>query len=220
MAIRNDYAGIDPYAVARIRAAAGRLIRTAGFSESERDDLEQELMLDLLRRLPKFDPARATLPTFVARVVSHGTATLVGARCAAHRDGWLNAPSLNDDVADEDGACAEVWQTLDHQEQGRRVGVAERDAFERLDLGLDLVEALAALPPDLRVLCARLAGDSITDVARDTGTPRATLYGRIAEIRRRLADAGLDPDRARRRFAGRAGMYQGEASTSRNGRTR
>jgi len=215
---RNNYAGLDAYAVARVRGAASRLVRTAGFSESDRDDLEQELVLDLLERLPKFDPERATLPTFVARVIAHRVSALVGARCTAHRDGRLNVLSLQDEIDDGEGAGVERWTEIAEGDDRRRSETEGRDAD--VDLRLDLAAALAALPPGLRALCVRLSRRSITEVARGHGVPRTTLYERITEIRVRLASAGLSPERApRRRFAGRTGMYQGETSISRDGRS-
>ena len=59
MGFDNRYEGIDEYAVRIIKHKARQLVGRAGFTESDREDLEQEMMLDLLRRLPKFDPKRA-----------------------------------------------------------------------------------------------------------------------------------------------------------------
>ena len=49
MGFENRYDGIDDYAVRLIKHKARQLIGSAGFTESDRDDLEQDLMLDLLR---------------------------------------------------------------------------------------------------------------------------------------------------------------------------
>ena len=73
----------------------------SGFTESDRDDLEQEMMLDLLQRLPKYNPDRAQRNTFIARVVEHKIATLIEARKAGLRDYRLCRCSLNDRFEDE-----------------------------------------------------------------------------------------------------------------------
>ena len=65
----NQYDGIDPYAAGLIRFKARQLVGQAGFTASDREDIEQKLILDLLRRLPKYNPKRAQLNTFIARVV-------------------------------------------------------------------------------------------------------------------------------------------------------
>jgi len=69
MGYENRYQGIDDYAVQLIKYKARQLVGRVGFTESDREDLEQEMVLDLLRRLPKFDPKRAGRNTFIARIV-------------------------------------------------------------------------------------------------------------------------------------------------------
>ena len=92
----NQYDGIDPYAAGLIRFKARQLVGQAGFTASDREDIEQELILDLLRRLPKYNPKRAQLNTFIARVVEHRVATLIEAQKAGIRDYRRCRCSLND----------------------------------------------------------------------------------------------------------------------------
>ena len=54
---RNNYDDIDAYAVEIIRYKARQLVGQAGFTVADRDDLEQELILDLLRRCPSTTPS-------------------------------------------------------------------------------------------------------------------------------------------------------------------
>ena len=79
MALRNTYAGIDPYAVRVVRLTTHALVKRGGVPAADRQDVEQELMLDLLRRLPRFDASRASLRTFTARVVAHCATRIVAA---------------------------------------------------------------------------------------------------------------------------------------------
>jgi RNA polymerase sigma-70 factor (ECF subfamily) len=51
-----------------------------GFSISDRDDIEQELRLHLLRRLAKFDPDIAPWNAFVQTLLERHAATLVAQR--------------------------------------------------------------------------------------------------------------------------------------------
>jgi RNA polymerase sigma factor (sigma-70 family) len=53
----------------------------------DREDLEQEVVTALWRRLGLFDPGRASLPTFVERVVATKTTTLVRRGMARKRIG-------------------------------------------------------------------------------------------------------------------------------------
>ena len=61
--------GIDEYAVQIIKFKAKQLVGRVGLTDSDREDLEQEMILDLLQRLPKYNPDRAQRNTFIARVV-------------------------------------------------------------------------------------------------------------------------------------------------------
>ena len=183
--------GIDPYAVQLIKYKARQLVGQAGFTVSDRDDLEQELVLDLLRRLPKFDPERAQLNTFIARVVEHRIATLIEARKAGIRDYRRCQCSLNDRFEDEEGRSVERVDTFDQEDYLLRTGAQSRPADELSALAIDLAVVLETLPPELRELCRRLKAESVTEISRDTGVPRGTIYESIKELREIFEDAGL-----------------------------
>ena len=183
--------GIDPYAVQLIKYKARQLVGQAGFTVSDRDDLEQELVLDLLRRLPKFDSERAQLNTFIARVVEHRIATLIEARKAGIRD-YRRCPfSLNDRFEDEEGRSVERVDTLDQEDYLLRTGAQSRPADELSALTIDVAAVLERLPLELRELCRRLKAESVTEISRDTGVPRGTIYESIKKLREIFEDARL-----------------------------
>ena len=184
--------GIDAYAVGLIRYKARRLIGQAGFTVSDRDDLEQELILDLLRRLPKYDPRRARRNTFIARVVEHRIATLIEARKAGIRDYRRCGCSLNDRFEDEEGRSVERSETLDQEDYLLRTGAQSRPAEELSALAIDMAAVFEGLPPGLRDLCRRLGTETVTEISRDTGIPRGTLYESIRKLREIFEDAGLE----------------------------
>jgi RNA polymerase sigma-70 factor (ECF subfamily) len=192
MGSTNRYEGIDNYAVRLIKNKARQLIGLAGFTESDREDIEQEMLLDLLRRLPKFDPRRAQRSTFIARIIEHKIATLIEAQEAAVRDYRKRAFSLNEEMKDGDGATVERGDTFDQDCYLRRTDQVSNSTCLAHDLSIDLRVFLAALPPELRTLCEQLAGESVADLVRRTGTPRSTIYESIKKLRRLLEDAGLD----------------------------
>ena len=65
MFYRNSYEGIDGYAADLIRHKARQLVGKAGLTEDDRQDLEQELMIDLLGRMKHFNPAKGKKTTFM-----------------------------------------------------------------------------------------------------------------------------------------------------------
>ena len=187
----NQYDGIDGYAVGLIKYKARQLIRQAGFTASDRDDLEQELILDLLRRRPKYNPKRAQFNTFIARVVEHRVASLIEAQKAGIRD-YRRCPfSLNDRFEDAEGRSVERMETIDQEDYLLRTGAQSRPSDELSALALDVAAVLEALPPELRELCRRLKAESVTEISRDTGVPRGTIYESIKKLREIFEDAGL-----------------------------
>jgi RNA polymerase sigma-70 factor (ECF subfamily) len=86
MGIDNRYQDIDDYAVRIIKHKARQLIGRYGLTIFDREDLEQELMIDLLQRMRHFNPAKAKKSTFMARIVERHVATLLEARHARCRD--------------------------------------------------------------------------------------------------------------------------------------
>ena len=191
MGNENKYEGLDEYAVKLIRHKARQLVGRAGFVEADRHDLEQELVLDLLRRLPRFDPTLAKRETFIARLVEHQVATLVESQKAGIRDYRRCAGSLDERREEPDGTSADGPPVLDQDEYLRETVAASRRDEDLHTLRLDLERVLAELPVDLRALCARLQTSSVSDVSRETGVPRGTVYEAIRRLRTRFERADL-----------------------------
>lgn len=187
----NRWDGIDKYAVQIIQHKARQLVGRVGFTESDREDLEQELMLDLLSRLPRYNPDRAQRNTFIARVVEHKVATIIEARQAGLRDYRLCRCSLNDRLEDEEGGCVERGETIDEEDYLRRTGRLSRPAAELRDLSIDLCKVLEQTSPELRELCGRLETDTVSEVSRATGIPRGTIYESLKKLRTIFEDSGL-----------------------------
>ena len=191
MGVDNSDDGIDPYAAGLIRFKARQLVGKAGFTASDREDIEQELTLDLLRRLPKYNPKRAQLNTFIARVVEHRVATLIEAQKAGIRDYRRCRYSLNDRFEDEDGRLVERVDTFDQEDYLLRTGAQSRPSEETNALAVDVAAVLEELPRELHNLCWRLMAETVSEISRDTGVPRGTIYESIKKLREIFEDAGL-----------------------------
>lgn len=196
MGNENKYEGLDAYAVRLIKHKARQLVGRPGFVEADRHDLEQELVLDLLRRLPRFDPAIAKRETFIARIVTHHIATIIESQTAGNRDYRQHAGSLDERREEDDGSTADGPPVLDEKEYVRETLASARRDEDLHALRLDLKKVLSDLLPgdgsvDLRDLCVRLQTSSVTDVSRETGVPRGTVYEAIQKLRTRFDRAGL-----------------------------
>lgn len=197
---------LDDYARKVIRYKATQLIGKCRFTRDDIEDLEQEMMLDLLLRLPRFDASKASLKTFIARIVDRKVSTLLRHRSQKKRDYRREVCSLDDPIthADGDSVREEQFSKDDHD---LRTGRHTRSEIERTDMRLDISIVLSELSPELKALAERLLTQSIADAARDLKVPRSTLYGSgISRLRNLFEDKGLrDYLRTRRRFAARPG---------------
>jgi DNA-directed RNA polymerase specialized sigma24 family protein len=153
-------------------------------------DIEQELMLQAYRRLGSYDPARASLPTFIDRVVGNFTANLVEAAGAFRRGRLASTVSLDQSgLADTD---------LD-ESLGDTVSSAESlwpepdlNWLEQIHLRRDLERALRSMPSHLVQCCRWLIDGSITEAARSSGLARGSIYSRIATLKHRCRQVGLE----------------------------
>lgn len=187
----NTPAGLDEFAMRLVRCTARQLVGKAGFTASDREDIEQDLALDLLAHLPHFDPRRASAEAFATHIVRNAVRTLLRRRCAERRDWRRCRTSLDADVAASDGPVLGLCEALVAEAFFRRTGRTDETAPGRQDLRLDLAGAVAGLPPGLRRIAVGLARGNPTDVSRSAGIGRDAVYAAIREIRTRFAAAGL-----------------------------
>ena len=169
---------INDYAETLIHHKARQLVGEAGYTEDDVEELEQEMRLDLLKRLPKFNPKIATYNTFVSRLVERKICNLIRHRTRKVRDYRREEGSLDDTVETDSNSVekAKRIETISQDEYDFRSGRYCRSAAERLDLQLDVSLVLSKLPPKLQKLAELLKTMSITEAARELGIPRSTLY--------------------------------------------
>lgn len=180
----RSHTGLNGYASGLIKFKARQLSRRSGFSQTDRADLEQELWTDLLDRLPRYNPGKASLNTFIARVVDRKVATILRYHLAAMRSPARNEASLNEPVLDCDGRVVERHQTTPEA----------AGTYQRIqDLRRDLAEVRASLPTDiLRAIMDEIGlGGTVNSIAADMGLSRRVVERHVSDLRRIFEDAGL-----------------------------
>jgi len=184
---------ISQYAARRIKYKAEQLIGTAGYTQSDREDIEQEMMLDLLTRVPKYDKTKATLKTFIARVIDRKISMMIRARECPLRDYRREGCSLNERVHNgrSNVATIERAETLAHEELDRRFGRQSRSAQEIVDFNHDIAMVLAGLPESLRKLCEILMTGNMVEATREMGIRRRSLCRLVGAIRGLFKNEGL-----------------------------
>lgn len=168
-------ADITPYLLQQTALRASLLQSSFGFAADEWDDLRQDLALDCLRRLPRFDGSRGNWKGFVHGVVRNHACVLASRH--ARRRQFQSLESNND---------SEALDAIVHE-------VCSEDFRPVLELGLDTERVLASLPEDLRRIARYLTEMPISAVRRKTGLTTAQIDQRIRRIRAAFIAAGVTP---------------------------
>ncbi len=155
-----------PIAVRAAKVRATAAVVSGAIPVADREDFEQEGLTACWRALPQFDPGRASLRTFIERVVASRISTLVrtARRSPVHFPLTEAGPQMIDSEA----------RAREFQIDMQRVGMAHKWRDEHL-------------------LFLLLQGYSRAEAGEKMGLPPSTIQGRVLRLRRILSDAGFAP---------------------------
>jgi len=171
-------------------AAAQRLRRKLSMPVCEREDLGQDLLVDLLRRLPSYDPARGSIGAFANIVLRNQSSRI--AMCH-HRQRRAQGGSLLSLEVPLAGTREPVGDTLTEGDGLAAWHGQTCCAAAVTELHHALQAALARLPAEDRRFCAALAHRPVTALAAEGFGSRSALYRRLADLRHVLTVHGLGP---------------------------
>lgn len=174
---------LTDYAKNLIKFKARQLTRRRDFQTAELEDLQQELWLALIKAAQRFDPAKASLDTFIDRVVNKAVAMLVRTRQRKRNGITQRMPSLSDERTSPDGRTEPLAATISHDDLARRTGTEPIDETHVAETTEAVTAALQRMPADLRDVCRRLMGGTVTSVARDLGMSRRQVRNRLQNAR-------------------------------------
>ncbi len=173
-----------------IRRKVRQLTGCAGFTRQDGEDLEQELLVKVLRSLPKFDPDKAHRNKFITTVVERYVANILRNKQADKRD-HRRICSLNVTIEVTEEGPIELADTISDRELDARLGRSRLRDEELSDLALDLADFIASLPENWQTLLELRQSQTLQQAADAMGVPRTTLNYWIRRIRQRCEDAGL-----------------------------
>ena len=189
--LHDDYnEKIDRFTHGIIWRKVRQLIGRAGFTQQDRKDLQQDLILRVLQSLRSFDSSKAHRNKFVTAVVERHVANILRNKRAEKRD-CRDAYSLNVVIGEEDERLVELADMIGQCELDARLGRHPRNDEDLKQLAQDAADVMATLPEELRDLAERLKTDSLSEIARGKGIPRTTLHASVRRLRQRFEQAGL-----------------------------
>ena len=183
----------DDFALDMVNIKATQLVGKAGFTFDDVEDIKQDMILDLLERLTKYDPSRSNYKLFVTCVVDRKGRNLIRHRQMEMRDHRREACSLNDEIDVGEDEPVQRLATISQDDHDIRTGKYRRPAEEREHLRLDLETVLADLSPELRQAAVMLQTMPVSQVARELGIPRRTFREKhLVQLHEAFAAKGLN----------------------------
>lgn len=186
----DDQQKLDRFTRGIVRLKINQLIGRAGFTEQDRESLEQEMLARVLQGLKAFDAAKSHRNVFVTTVVERFVANILRNKQAAKRD-HRRICSLSVMITVTDEGPIELAQTIGRRELDARRGRYPRTDEDLAQLMFDMASVLDGLPEDLRELAERRKTQTMHEIAEAMGVPRTTLNYWVRLIRRRFEKAGL-----------------------------
>ena len=189
MGIPTNYPGLTPEMVKLIKSRAYTLSTSYGHTPEDREDLEQDMALQLLSALPTYDPEKSILQTFANRVIDYWTSVQARKWQASRRDYRARGVSLDEPCMGEDGERTTLGDMLREDEA---LGFAEAlGCIEAVELKIEVEKAMATLSPQLRELCRSLMNQSVADLCRSHNVSRGQVAFQMKKIRKVFQNAGL-----------------------------
>lgn len=170
--------------------AARRLRRRLQLPTCDREDLGQDLLVDLLRRLPAYDPSRGGLGAFAGLILRNQSSRIAIRHHQQRRAQGGTILSLEVPLA---GETDPVGATLTEADGLAAWHGQDRTALDQCDDRHALETALSQLAADDRHLCTALVHHPVATLVAEGFGSRSVLYRRLANLRHVLTAHGLGP---------------------------
>ena len=160
---------IDNYVLDRIDYRSRRLAIQFGLTDEQREDLSQDMVVEVLAAMAKFDPAQSNRKTFISRVLDNFVKNAI--RTEIHRrQRECDNPIPLEDISEG------YTPVVNDPRRG------ELSEVEQVDMKMDFEEILSWMPQRLQRICNLLTEYSVAETAEKLGVNRTTIYRHIPEI--------------------------------------
>jgi len=172
---------LDEYVMEQTRIRARELAEKSQLPPDQCEDIQQDMLIALLKARKRFDPAKAGMHTFASRVMDCFSKDFIRRVASKRRRGHLDVP------------CADISDDFSLDRQA--VGDGVLNDLVRDETCQAVRGVLDELPDDLRPVCeAMLHTKDRKAIAEQLGISRSSLYRRIARIQAYFRAAGLEPE--------------------------
>jgi RNA polymerase sigma-70 factor (ECF subfamily) len=189
----------DPYFEAAVNATKTRSYRLAtrhGLSLAEREDIQQELMIDLLAHRDSFDPAKGSLGTFTGMVSKHRSLELLD-KLKKHRKRFFDfsvASKMIGASNDSEMGSFETESSDNLIDKVKFNNDTDHDLFNDGMVMHDIKAAIAFMNGEQSALLDLLIKYSdIANACAASGLSSATFYRRVNDLRMHLRMFGIRP---------------------------
>lgn len=163
-----------------VRYLADTIVGRYGFTENDREDVEQDLRADLLKYAATYKPEHASWPTYAVRVLNGAACDLITTRMAKKRQ-RVDQPIGEGDQQDDQHGDGQAW-----------VDPSATRIQRHHELRLDVGAVMAGLCEVDRRIASLLMHETPSETARILGVKRHVIYESIASIKKAFTKAGLD----------------------------
>lgn len=169
---------LDAYEMDRVRFCAKQLSRMRSFCRDDADDIAGDLLVEIYRALPRYDPNRASRHTFICRVIATRRKSLIrDARRRFHDTIPLDGPSPVE---------------VDHDVRHRMTGYTPLDEVAAAERAEAVGKAIERLPLRLREIAVLLMHHSQADVARILGVSETSIDRARKQIFQHFMEIGSE----------------------------
>lgn len=180
-----------------IRCHIRQAIRKKLIMESDKDDIEQELVVCLLRKTKQFQKSKSSWKTYRRLLVKAALCDLVRRKIGPSSYESRKAPfSIDDPIPMECGESDNIlWRDIINQDGVFADGTEHGEEYERLDLIIDVREAVATMPKHLQRLSRVLMEEGAApkpELAKRLRVSTRTIFYWFDELKVFLLARGFD----------------------------
>ena len=176
----TDPSIIDDYALARIEYRVRQLAIQFNLPDDRKDDLRQDMVIELIGAFRRFDPVIAEWETFVCRVLDRFVKYTYRIKGTRQRRMCANPVSFSNIKGRED-----------FNPVGNDPRKGELSEQDRRELKADVALVISRMPKRLQRVCRVLMTFGATNSAEQLGICRGSVYRNIAKIRKHFVRAGV-----------------------------